>query len=453
MVGISRVKPRQAFENTFFGRLAYNGRMRLILAALLPVCLVFAQAPVDSKDKIRLARQAAKGGPEAIAQLDPLLMDQDVEVRREAIKSLASIGTQHGLDLLVRSTRDGDAEIQIRAVDALVNFYLPGYISTGLSATLKRAGTALSGAFRQDENRDAVDPDTPVRPEIRAALREIVINSQDNVVRANAARALGILRDRDSVQTLIEALRSKDDRLIFESLIALQKIGDPASGPRVVFLMRDLVEKVQLAAIETGGLLKAKDAVGELRRLLESGPEKKVRRATVLALARIADPGSRELLSGFLRDKDEEVRAGAAEGIGRIANPADFQALQSLFDGENKTVARLAQCFAVVRLGSVDMSEMAPLRYLVNNLNSRSWQGIAQPYLGELMRVEAVRNAIYPALASGTTVERSGMMMALAGCGAVDAIPQVERYVKDADIQVANAATRALRILRASTLK
>lgn len=170
--------------------------MRLCALLLLPFCLVLAQDQSGSKEKIKTARAAAKSGAEAIPQLDPLLMDADVEVRREAIKALADIGTQHGLDLLVRSTRDGDAEIQIRAVDALVNFYLPGYITTGLSATLKRAGTALSAGFRQDENRDAIDPDTQVRPEIRAALRAIISGSPDNVVRANAARASGILRDR-----------------------------------------------------------------------------------------------------------------------------------------------------------------------------------------------------------------------------------------------------------------
>ncbi|HNY42066.1 MAG TPA: HEAT repeat domain-containing protein [Bryobacteraceae bacterium] len=424
--------------------------MRLCAILLLPLCLVLAQDQPGSKEKIKAARAAAKGGAEGIPQLDPLLMDQDVEVRREAIKSLAAIGTQHGLDLLVRSTRDGDAEIQIRAVDALVNFYLPGYVTTGLSATLKRAGKSLTVAFREEENRDVVDPDTPVRPEIRAAVREVITKGQDNVVRANAARALGILRDRDGVQTLIEALRSKDDRLIFESLIGLQKIGDPEAGPRVVFLMRDLVEKVQLAAIETAGLLKAKDAVGELRRLLETGPEKKARRAAVLALARIADPGSHDFLAAMLRDKDEEVRAAAAEGVGRIANRGDLDTLKTLFDEENKTVARLAQCFGIARLGGVDLSEMAPLRYLVNNLNSRSWQGIAQPYLNELAKVEAVRKAIYPALGEGTTTERSGLMMALAGSGAADALSEVERYVKDPDIEVANSATRALRILRAS---
>ena len=65
---------------------------------------------------------------------------------------------------------------------------------------------------------------------------------------------MGILRGRAAVPDLIEALHSKDDKLMYESLIALQKIRDPSAGPRVAFLLHDLEEKVQLAAIETTGL-------------------------------------------------------------------------------------------------------------------------------------------------------------------------------------------------------
>jgi HEAT repeat protein len=289
-----------------------------------------------------------------------------------------------------------------------------------------------------------------VRPEIRSALRSIVVNGTDNVVRANAARALGVLRDVDSTQALIEALRSKDDRLIFESLIALQKIANPEAGPRVVFLMRDLVEKVQLAAIETAGLLKTRDAIGELRRVMESGPEKKLRRASVQALARIADPSTRDLLVNLLQDKDDDIRATAAEGIGRMGNAADRQAIETAFNAERKSAARLGQAFAIARLGGVDMSEFSPLRYLINSLNSRSWRGVAQPYLNELTRQESVRKAIYPMLGSGTPAERTGLLLALAASGAPDAISQIEPHVRDTDLEISSAATRALRILRAS---
>ena len=54
-------------------------------------------------------------------------------------------------------------------------------------------------------------------------------------VRANAARAVGILRGKAAVPDLIEAAHSKNTDVIYESLIALQKIRDESAGPRVEF--------------------------------------------------------------------------------------------------------------------------------------------------------------------------------------------------------------------------
>src|SRR5215472_7638016 len=77
-------------------------------------------------------RELAKGGSNAIPQLQALLKSPDLEIRVEAVKSIVEIGTQRSLDPLIEATSDSDAEIQIRATDGLVNFYMPGYVKTGL---------------------------------------------------------------------------------------------------------------------------------------------------------------------------------------------------------------------------------------------------------------------------------------------------------------------------------
>jgi HEAT repeat protein len=422
----------------------------LVCALLVLGGSSWAQAPADSKQKIRQARDAAKQGPEVIPSLRPLIADPDVEVRREVVKALVSIGTQYSLEPLTHCLQDGDAEVQIRAIEGLVNFYDPGYVDTGLSATLRRAGQLLKVSFLKDQVDDVVDPDVLIRPEIVEGLRKVLRDSPDLVMRADAARALGILRAKAAVPDLVDGLRSKDDRLIFESLIALQKIGDRQSGARVVFLVHDLEPKVQKAAIETAGLLRAREAVADLLRVLESDPKKEIRRAAISALARIGDPAARTTLLPLLRDKDDDVRGSAAEGIGRMGDAGDLPLVERAFHEERKTLARLGQCFALVALGRVEMSEFSPLRYLVDNLNMRAWRGVAEPYLAELARRERVRQALYPALASGTKDEKTGIVEALAGSGGRDAVPVLEGLVRDSDVDVANAATRALRILNAS---
>ena len=72
--------------------------------------------------------------------------------------------------------------------------------------------------------------------------------------------------------------------------------------------------------------------------------------------------------------------------------------MESAFSNENKTGPRLSLAFALVNLGKRDMGEFDPLRYLVNNLNSTAYRGVARAYLTELARDPEVRQALYPAL-------------------------------------------------------
>ena len=100
------------------------------------VCLVLlALSPLAAQvTRPKDVRELAKGGSDAIPQLTPLLKNPNLEIRIEAVKAIVEIGTQKSLDPLIEATSDADPEIQIRATDGLVNFYLPGYVRTGLGA-------------------------------------------------------------------------------------------------------------------------------------------------------------------------------------------------------------------------------------------------------------------------------------------------------------------------------
>lgn len=414
---------------------------------LMAVGAVWAQS--DAKEKLRALKDLSRQGSGAIERIAPYLRDEGAEVRREAVKALVEIGTQRSLEPLVEATKDNDPEVQIRAADGLVNFYLPGYVERGFSATLKRAGNLISGRWQDGANEDAVDPDMPVRAEIVAALARLAEGGSSMDSRANAARALGILRARGGTAALVSALRSKDSRLMYEALIALQKIKDRSVADRVAFLVRDLDEKVQLAAIEAAGILGSREAVPELKRVLESPKNKKVRRAALTALAQIGDEGSRPMMLTLLGDKDEQVRAAAAEGLGRLRHAEDGTAIEKAWSAESKIVARLALAFARARLGNLETGSFSPLGYLVNNLNQRAWRGVAEPYLSELALDKGVRAALYGLMGEGATKdEKVGLARALAGCRAADAVGPLEKLAKDEDVEVAREALRALRILK-----
>jgi HEAT repeat protein len=404
----------------------------------------------DPKSRAKIVRELGKGGSESIARIEPYLTDPDFDVRLEAVKAIVDIGTQRSLDPLIKASNDNDAEIQIRATDGLVNFYVPGYIKTGLTASMRRVGSSIKSKFT-DTNDQVIDAYVQVRLEVIQALGRLSRGGVSMDVRANAARAVGILRGRQAVPDLIEALRSKDSEVIYESLIALQKIGDPKAGSGIVFLLRDLNEKVQIAAIETTGLLKNRDALNDLRDILDRSKNMKVKRAVLTAIAQMPDAQSRGVCAAYLENKDDGLREAAAEGLGRVKNPADRATLENAFSTEKKTGPRLSMAFALVLMGKREMGEFDPLRYLVNNLNSSGYRNVARAYLTELTRDIQIRRLLYPALQEPTATkdEKTALAQVFANSGGQDSIAPLEALSNDPAAEVSQEARRSLRNLRA----
>jgi HEAT repeat protein len=420
--------------------------MRFHPAPLFLLTCAFALAGQDMRPKD--VREIAKGGSNSLPKLGELLKHPDTAIRIEAVRQITDIGTLASLDLLIQASHDNDAEMQMRAIDGLVNFYLPGYVRTGIAASISRVGTGIRSRFT-DTNDQVVDPYITVRPDVIAAIGALVRGGNGMDVRAGAARAAGILRGKAAVPDLLEALRTKNTDVLYESLVALGKIRDESAGPRLTFLLRDPEPKVQLAAIEDTGLLRTKEAVPDLIDLLRHGKNDKVRRAALGALAMLPDEKSRPLFQQYLTDKDEHMRAAAAEGFARLRNPADLGTLQKAYEAEGKTPPRLSMAFAQVMLGRIELSEFSPLQYLINNLNSSAYKGQAAPFLIELAREERVRNAIYPAVGRGTKDEKIGLARILATSGDKASLPYLERLTKDTDAEVSQEAVRAMRNLQA----
>jgi HEAT repeat protein len=422
--------------------------VKFALIFTLALSFTFGQTPdADPRQAVRTVRDLAKQGEDSIPKLAPYSASADVSVRVEAAKALVDIGGPKTLDALVKAAGDNDPEVQIRATDGLVNVYLPGYVKTGLSGTLARAGNSVKGKFT-DTNDQVIDPFVQVRPDVIAALGRVARGGASLEARANAARALGVLRGRAAIPDLIEALRSKDDKLMYESLVALQKIGDPAAAPRISFLLSDLEEKIQVQALETTGLLRNQEAAPRVRDALAHARSVKVRRAALGALAMLADPADHSLFVQNLADKDDLVRAAALEGLGRLKNPADRAAVTPLFSNERGMNPRLSAAFALVSLGELNMDRYGPLQYLINGLNQRAWRGVASAFLMELARQPAIRQSIYALLGAATKDEKIQVSIILARSGEQDSVGPLETLSKDPDPDVAAEGIRSLRTLR-----
>jgi len=419
-------------------------RSCLALCALLLPCAALIAQEVRPKD----VRDAAKAGSNAIPKLQEYLKNTNREVRLEAVKQLTEVGTQRSLDPLIEATRDNDPEVQIRAAAGLVNFYLPGYVESGFGGSLKRIGGGIKGVFAESDDQ-VIDAYVVVRPEVIAALGPLATGGANMESRASAARAIGVLRGKSAVSDLVEATHSKDSDVIYESLVALRKVGDEAAGPRVEFRLRDLDPKVQEAAIEAVGVLRDKGALPALTDVFQHGKDARIRRAAMTSIAMLPDESSRTLYVQCLKDKDEKLRAAAAEGFGRLHEPKDVPMLEQAWQDEGKTNPRLSLAFALALLGKTEISEFSPLQFLINNLNSSAYQGVAFPFLVELARDAAVRQSLYPAIPKGTKDEKIGLARVLARDGDQQSIPELQKLSADADSDVAQEALRAVRTLQA----
>ncbi len=411
-----------------------------VFLCLVPL-LCFAQTPRD-------VRAAAKQGQAAIPTVAAYLNSASVDTRIEAVKQLTALGGKDTIDPLIRAAKDADPEMQFRAVDGLVNYYLPGYVRQGLGSTVVRVGGAIRARFN-DANDQTVDPFVIVRPEVITALGQLARGGASMDARANACRAIGILRGRAALPDLIDALRSKDNNVMYESLAAMEKIGDPSAGPRITYLLRDLDDRVQTTAIETAGTLRSADALPALRGIVANPRNTRSQRAAMAAIAMMPEMQDRDLFLRELASRDEKLRAASAEGLGRIANPADGPALEKSWNGEDKMAPRLAAAFALLMDGNLNLAEDSPLRYLINTFNSAAYHDYAYAYLVEAARRKPVLQVLSTQFDQGTRDEKIYLARVLAASGDQSSVPYLDKVSRDPDADAAKEGLRALRSLRA----
>jgi len=415
-------------------------RRSLVFLCLIPfVC--FGQAPKD-------VRAVAKQGQTAIPTVAAYLNSAGVDTRIEAVKQLTALGGKDSIDPLIRATKDADPEVQFRAADGLVNYYLPGYVRQGLGSTVVRVGGAIKAKFN-DANDQVVDPFVLVRPEVIAALGQLARGGSSMDSRANACRAIGILRGRAALPDLIDALRTKDNGVMYESLAAMQKIGDPSAGPRIIYLLRDLDDRVQTTAIETSGILRSTDALPTLRAVVANPRNNKAQRAAMAAIAMMPQLQDRDLFLSLLGSKDEKLRAAAAEGLGRVGSRADKSALEKSWSDEEKMSPRLAAAFGLLMDGDLNLADDSPFRYLINTLNSAAFHDVAYAYLVEAARQQSVLQALYMQIEAGSKEEKIYLARILATSGDQSSVPYLDKISRDTDQDVAKEGLRALRSLHA----
>lgn len=398
----------------------------------------------DTKRRIKAAqRLGSLGESQQIPLLRKLLKDPVADVRASAVDSIVRIGTQYSLDPLMEATLDNIPEIQIMAVNGLVNFYKLGYVRRGFKASLQNFGRDIRNRFAEP-NEMIIEPYLDVPARVIRVVAKVIDEGSSIQSRASAARAAGVLRGREALPELKRALRSKDTMLMLESVRAIEKIGDLEAGRSLTFLLQDLDDRLQVAVVRAMGQLLVRESIPELVGLVKTSSKKKIRRQSLIALAKMPESGQLSIFQLYLEDKDHQVRAAAAEGIGRTGGKQHLKTILDAYARERSESARLSMAFAAVYLGDISYTT-----YLVDGLNSLFHRREARPFLIELSRRTEILSELYDPLINGTKNQKKELSHVISISGNRGSLPHLEKLTHDTDPKVAQSAIRALRNLQA----
>ena len=214
--------------------------------------------------------------------------------------------------------------------------------------------------------------------------------------------------------------------------------------PKLVDLLDSPNKDVKRDACVTVGVLRAKEALPKLQSIFVSDPDQKDKIAAMQGLAFLGDKISVPVFTKALSDDNKDIRVAAAEGLARAANTQSQAELEKAITAEKDASPRLAMDFALAALGKDDAASD-----LVNGLTSKMRGDVARSYLTELARNPAFLPKLYTYLQSPDAAARKRLCVVLMYSGDQGSLPQLDRLQQDPDSEVAAAALRAKRAIRA----
>jgi HEAT repeat protein len=407
-----------------------------------PSVTLLKQGHTDSV-RAKAAEDLGKQGNLAtIPALAEALSDPSSKVRREVVLALAQFHQPVVLPPLEQATKDLDDGVRVLAEQCLVGYYSGVLPNTGFTGFMRRNWQRAASHFQADDTK--IDPGIAVDPTVVTTLIAAMKDTRSNEGSREAAKGLGILTAKVAAPDLVAAAHSSDPDLAREALNALSKIRDLDSGPKLVDLLDSPNKDVKRDACVTVGILRTKEALPKLQPIFQNDPDEKDKVAAMQGLAYLGDKVSVPLFTKALWSDNKDIRQGAGEGLARAADPQSRSELEKALSAEKDASVKLAMEFALTALGKEDA-----LNDVVSELGSKIHGDVARSYLTELARNPAFLPKLYPYLQSPDAGIRKRLCVVLMYSGDQGSLQQLDRLEHDHDSDVATAALRAKRAIRA----
>lgn len=435
-----------------------------------------------SDQEARVRRRAALaigrvGLPAGVAPLLPALQDPEFEVRQMAAFALGLIGDRSAVTPLNAALADVSPIVQGRAAEALG---LIGEASAAPAIGQLVASRLTSGQVAQldpDDLSPTLSPDveafrlgiyalvrlkayeplasavleTNGEPKVRwwpvayalqrigdgrsaVALRSLLRNS-GRYGTAFAARGLGTLKDRQSVDLLVPLIDGRRGGLgvAVQSVRALGLIGDGKANKALIALLQtpNVHPNLRLEIVTALGLLRAQEAT-DLMLDLMSDPWPAMRSAALRTVSQLDSNLFVTVLSGLDPDAHWSVRAALASTLSTTRPEMGLPKLMELLqDPDQRVIPSVLTALRTLR-----GQETAPL--LLDHLGKSdiAVRAAAALQLGELKARSAVQpliDAYARGLADPSYSARGAALQALAQIDAPEARDALKRGLNDKD--------------------
>lgn len=240
-------------------------------------------------------------------ELERLLKDDNVEVRREAICSLKGRQDNACITLLLSAMEDASWRVRKSATDILLEEYpVEAYIE-GLIQLLYRDENA--GA-----RNSAIEALVKLNKKVTPFLIE-AFNTPNRDVRKFIIDVLGEFKDNRSLPLMLRALKDEDENVRVTAVEHIGKVGEAS----VVDALIEILESGDLwtayPAADALGRIGDRRAIPALIKALDKKP---LREPAIKALSFIADPETLKYIVPFLEDSSRSIQEEALRSIERF---------------------------------------------------------------------------------------------------------------------------------------
>jgi HEAT repeat protein len=321
----------------------------LLLAAFItPTTIALTErSPQDDRDA------ALKDASEEVRGDIARLQSADAGERAQAVMRLRYVGTDskgaaaapYLIDMLGDETPYPVMVLMLSSLSSLTQSCSKDYtFGSEAAETLARIGEKsdrLLDLLKSDNWRVRADAARAVGglKDDRAVRRltSSVREDEHGEVRGNAALALGLMKEKRAVRALVRALKDEDAIVRKSAASALGMIGASSAGEALAALLADSEAEVRMAAVGGLGGLPGDDVVPALLGAL-GDEHQQVREMAGRALARKPDERALEPLINALHDEYPNTRAAAAEALGALKNVRALDPLLEALKDDNAYV-------------------------------------------------------------------------------------------------------------------